>query len=125
MNCESNREYRDRVGIAKMFHLFDAQEKETTKTMLRFESGRDDKYSIRIVDESHGYLTCTIRLRVGGTLLYCLRFKKAKKQGVIYNFWDAVRLNRLYVEEELFPELLLPLPVSGQSGKADTAGGGA
>jgi hypothetical protein len=109
MPYESNREYNNRVGVARLFRLFDAQEKETTPTMIRFESARDEKFSIRIIDDSHGYLTCNIRLRVGGTLLYRIRFKKENKKGVIYNFWDADRLNRLYVEEQLFPTLLLPL----------------
>jgi hypothetical protein len=109
MSAETNREYENRQAVNRMFRLFGAQEKEITPTMLRFDGYLEDKYSIKIVDDSHGYLTCTIRLRAKGTLVYRLRFKKKKKCGVVYNFMDAERLNRLYIEEELFPSLLLPL----------------
>lgn len=105
----TDKEWNNHQGLARVFRLFSAQEKEITPTMLRFDGYIDDPYSIKIVDESKGYLTCTIRLRKGGTLLYKVRFKKVKKQGVVYNFMDASRLNRLYIEDSVFASIRLPL----------------
>jgi hypothetical protein len=107
----SNNEYRRQEQTRRFFRLLDAQDKEVTPTMLRFDAQDDAEYHIRIVDESHGFLTCLIRLRKSGTPLYRIRFQKKPKQGVVYNFAKADRLWRLYVEEAIFPDLLLPLEV--------------
>lgn len=106
---EFEREQRNREGVASITRLFSAQEKEITPTMLRFDGFAEDAYSIKIVDDSYGYLTCTIRQRKGGAMLHKVKFKKVKKQGVVYNFMDASRLNRLYIEESIFADLRLPI----------------
>ncbi len=98
---------REQEGIKRITRLFSAQEKEIHDKMVKFDGFLEDPYSIKIIDDSYGWLTCNIRLRKSGTLCYTVRFQKKIKQGVVWNFMDASRLNRLYIHEDLFPDLIV------------------
>jgi TATA-binding protein-associated factor Taf7 len=71
--------------------------------MLKFEQ---EKYVLKITDESYGFLTMQIKQRPKGNELYTVRFLKKRPKGVVYNFHTADRLDRLYIEENIFHDLM-------------------
>jgi hypothetical protein len=102
---ESNNEIRQREGAARMFRLFDAQQKELTPTMLRFEH---DAHVLRVDDDTYGGLTVQVRDRQSNALLHRVRFpRKPYRTGlaVVYNFRKADSLNRLAFEPDLLEAL--------------------
>ena len=79
---------------------------ETTATMLCFD---DETHALRILQDSHGFLTVAVRERPAGTLLHTVRFRKwqcGQKTApeAVYRFRDTGRLWSLAVE----PSAILP-----------------
>lgn len=102
---ESNNEIRQREGVARMFRLFDAQEKEMTPTMVTFEH---DTHVLRVEDDSYGGLTVHVRDRKTNAMLHRVRFpRKPYLTGlaVVYNFRKVDSLWRLSFEPALIPGL--------------------
>lgn len=97
-NNLTGREHR--AMLAHMDRLFDAQQKELTPTMLRFEH---ETHVIRIEEDSHGFLTCTVRARdkrVPG-VDHRIRFDKRKHfDGVVWTFRSGDRLSELAFEPD-------------------------
>jgi hypothetical protein len=97
----TDKDWVNHHALKRLDRMFDAQLKEETSTMLRFE---DYKYLLKIEDDSYGFMTISIKLRLKSQMqdLYRVRFKKKKPKGVIYFFKNAARLNYLYFEESIF-----------------------
>jgi hypothetical protein len=91
-----------REGVAKVLRLFDAQDKERTPTMVHFDH---NTHVLRVEDDSHGFLTVRISLRLPAKVLHVIRFRKKPKLGVIYFFRKAGSLNDLSVESGLMGTL--------------------
>ena len=99
---ESNNEIRRREDLKRFLSMCQAQDKELTATMVTFD---DTTHSLRIEDDSYGFLTVRIRLRPCMTLLHVVRFRKKPRLGVVYTFYKADRLSELSIEMEKVAEL--------------------
>lgn len=89
---EYEKELRNKKGIDSYFSMCAAQDREMTPDMVVYE---DNEYSIKIIDEKAGFLTCTIRSRKSQKLLHKVKFEKKPRLGVVYSFRDSSRLNLL------------------------------
>ena len=99
---ESNNEIRRREDLKRFLSMCQAQDKELTATMVTFDH---TTHSLRIEDDSYGFLTVRIRLRPRMTLLHVVRFRKKPRLGVVYTFYKADRLSELSIETEKVAEL--------------------
>lgn len=92
-------EQEEYEAVQNICRMFSAQNKELTPTMLQFDN---DTHVIKIIKESHGILTCTVRHRerkVAG-VDHTITFPKKNRQGVVWTFMSADRMNFLAFEPD-------------------------
>lgn len=102
------------AAIANRSQMFALQRKELTQTMLEFHHA---DYTLKVDEDSHGYMTCSIRSRTrplpGPD--YQIRFKKQNGLGVLWTFLNADRLSYLAVEHD-HPDLLATSQADNSNG---------
>ncbi|QCO03402.1 hypothetical protein [Azospirillum argentinense] len=96
----------DPLPLKKLEFMLERQEAERTSTMLRFDH---DTHVIRIINDSYGHLTVTVRERQPGAETLTFRFPKTRRiprnqrkprprRATVYTFKGAGRLWDLAVE---------------------------
>jgi len=102
---EKSKQAVEQRALASYCRMLDALRKELTSAMLVFEH---EAHAIKVIGDSYGFLTCSVRDRATNALLHTVRFRKAPKLGVVYQFRDAGRMNLLAFLPAKLAEITVP-----------------